>query len=101
MDDAISYSLIGIIILIVVIIVTLRTGDDNKEIKTKKQKKAEIIAQYKLELQKALKPLKDNQDDRVAKKTEMLKKFSNELSRNIFFDKDEIRNIILELTNND
>ena len=101
MDDVIIYSMIGIIILIVVIIVTFRAANNDIELKTKKQKKAEIIAQYKLELQKALNPLKDKQADRVAEKTAMLKKFSDELSRNIFFDKDEIREVLLELTNHD
>ena len=101
MDTPIIYSLIGIATLVVVIAVTLRSGNSDKEIKTKKQKKAEIIAQYKSELQNALNPLKEKQAERLAKKTAMLKKFSDELSRNIFFDKDEIREVILELTNSE
>jgi hypothetical protein len=97
MDDAIVYSLIAIAMLIFVIIIILR-GSNPKEVKTKNQKKAEILDAYKLELQKALSSLKNDREARVSKKSSMLKKFSDELSRNIFFDKSEIRDIILELS---
>lgn len=100
MENAIIYSLLGIVILVVVIIATL-FGGAQRVVKTKGQKKGEIVAAYKLELQKALSPLKDKQAQRVAKKSAMLKKFSDELSRNIFFDKDEIREVLLELTKSD
>lgn len=96
MNNEIIYAFIGIVTLVFVIIVAVR-GNNSKVIKTKEQKKAEIIAQYRLDLQKALSPLKNNQEATVAKKTSMLKKFSDELARNIFFDKNEIRSIILEL----
>ncbi len=97
MDDMIIYSLIGIVTLVIVIIITLR-GGNSKEIKTKNQKRAEILDGYKLELQKVLGPLEDDKEARVSKKSSMLKKFSDELSRNIFFDKNEIRDIMLELS---
>ena len=93
----IIYSLIGIVALILVIIITLR-GGNVKEVKTKNQKRAEILDGYKLELQKALSPLKNDKEAKVSKKSSMLKKFSDELSRNIFFDKNEIRGIMLELS---
>lgn len=100
MENAILYSLAGIVVLIVVIIAAL-FGGAPRVVKTKWQKKDEIIAEYKLELQKALATLENNQAEKIAKKTAMLKKINDELSRNIFFDKDEIREIILELTNSD
>ncbi|QOY53782.1 hypothetical protein HUE87_07690 [Candidatus Sulfurimonas marisnigri] len=96
MDDEIIYSIVGIITLIFVIMGALR-GKSSQEPKTKEQKRAEIVAAYKLELQESLDPLSSNKDAKIAKKTSLLKKFSDELSRNIFFDKNEIRDIILEL----
>ena len=97
MDNEIIYSIIGIITLILVIIATLK-GDKNQSIKTKEQKRAEILTEYRDILQKAIDPLKNDKKAILAKKTSLLKKFSDELSRNIFFDKDEIRSIILELS---
>ena len=96
MDNIIVFSFLGILALIFVIIATLR-GSNTKVLKTKEQKRVEIIATYKLELQKALEPLENNKDARIAKKSSLLKKFSDELSRNIFFDKNEIQEIILDL----
>ena len=96
MDNIIVFSFLGILALIFVILATLR-GSNTKVVKTKEQKRVEIIATYKLELQKALEPLENNKDARIAKKSSLLKKFSDELSRNIFFDKNEIQEIILDL----
>lgn len=96
MDNIIVFSFLGILALIFVIIATLR-GSNTKVVKTKEQKRVEIIATYKLELQKALEPLENNKDARIAKKSSLLKKFSDELSRNIFFDKNEIQEIVLDL----
>jgi hypothetical protein len=97
MDSEIIYSLIGISILILVIIFTLgRTP--KKQVKTKEEKRNEIINEYKNKLKKDLAPLLDNKEATLAKKNELLKKFSNELALNIFFDKSEIKDIILELS---
>ena len=97
MDNEIIYSITGIITLIFVIIATLK-GDSNQDVKTKEQKKAEILTEYRDELQKAIDPLKNDKKAILAKKTSLLKKFSDELSRNIFFDNSEIRSIISELS---
>ena len=96
MDNVIIYSLIGILLLVGVIVFTFKSSKP-KDVKTKTKKKAEIIDSYKTQLQKALAPLKDDKAARVNKKNEMLKRFSTELSRNIFFDNSEIRGIIAEL----
>lgn len=102
MDNAIIYSLLGIVILIGIIIFTFNTSSNNKpkNIKTKSQKRAEILDTCKTQLQKALVPLKDDKEAILKKKSEMLKKISNELSRNIFFDNNEIKEIIAELAKN-
>ena len=97
MDNEIIYSIIGIITLIFVIIAAIK-GDNNQDVKTKEQKKAEILTEYRDELQKAIEPLKNDKKAILAKKTSLLKKFSDELSRNIFFDNSEIRTIISELS---
>lgn len=65
--------------------------------KSKEAKRAEIIASYKKELTDVVASCKDDRKTAILKKTELLKKFSLELSTNIFFDKKEIREIIQEL----
>ncbi|WP_373034608.1 hypothetical protein [Sulfurimonas sp.] len=97
MESEIVYSVIGIVIFIVIIVMTLRS-DVVEIVQSKEEKRADIINGYKKELLEALEPLRDDTEARVAKKSEMLKKFSNELSLNIFFDKDELREIVLELS---
>lgn len=96
MDSAILYPSIGIVILIIVIAVTLKSASNNK-VKTKEQKQAEILKDYKEEMHSTLSKIDDNEEQK-AKKTELLKRFSNELSRNIYFDKDEVREVIVRLS---
>jgi hypothetical protein len=67
-------------------------------VKSKEEKKAEIIREYTQQLKDALNPLKNNIEARKVKKNELLNKFSSELSLNIFFDKNELKEIILELS---
>ena len=102
MDMEILYSLIGIIGFIVVIFFTLRAKpteeDKAASVKTKVQKKAEIILEYKAKLKTALKDIKNDKELRIAQKTILIKEYNDELSRNIFFDSDEVREIILELS---
>jgi len=75
---------------------TLRS-DTPKEIQTKEEKQYEIIGEYKKQLREALKPLNDEQD-KTAKKRELLMKFNKELSLNIFFDEMDIKETISELS---
>jgi len=96
MDSEILYVLVGIIIFSVIAIYIFK-NDDLVNANTKDTKRAEIINSYKKELYEALKPLENDKNARVAKKSELLKKFSDELSMNIFFDNIEIREIILDL----
>nr|WP_321268300.1 hypothetical protein [uncultured Sulfurimonas sp.] len=97
MDSEIVYSGVGIVIFIIIIIMTMRSNVV-EIVQSKEEKRADILNGYKQELQDALELLGDDADARVAKKSELLKKFSHELSLNIFFDKDELREIILELS---
>lgn len=70
----------------------------NVSVQSKEEKRDEIINSYKRELREAIEPIKDDKEQRMAKKSELLKRFSVELSRNIFFNQDEIRGIIVELS---
>ena len=96
MDNMILYPLIGIGILILVIVITLQI-DVGKKVQTKEEKRAEILQNYKQKLHSTLSEIDDN-DEKSAQKTKLLKQFSDELSRNIFFDADEIRDVITRLT---
>jgi len=68
------------------------------DVKTKAQKREEILIDYKNELQSVLTSFENDKQARMAKKSSLLKKYSDELSRNIFFDQSEIKEIILELS---
>ena len=98
MDSEILYSLFGIVGFILVIYFTLKSTSDKIDTKTKAKKKEEIIQEYKLRLEKALEAIGDDKDLRTAKKTQLLQEFSGEFSRNIFFDEEEVREIIRELS---
>ena len=97
MDSEIVYSFVGIVIFILIIIFTLRSGSIS-EVQTKEEKRYQIIGEYKKQLRTALEPLQNDKKAMMAKKSELLKKFSNELAMNIFFDNDEIREIIQNLS---
>ncbi|EDZ62309.1 hypothetical protein SMGD1_0431 [Sulfurimonas gotlandica GD1] len=97
MDSEIIYSAVGIVIFIIIVIMTMRSNVV-EIVQSKEEKRADIVNGYKKELQDALEPLKNDTDSRLAKKSEMLQRFNGELSLNIFFDKDELREIILELS---
>jgi len=66
--------------------------------KSKEQKQAEIFEEYKRKLDKDLSNIKDV-TLLVKKKTDLLKTFSSELNRNLFFDEDEVRELIQKLAN--
>ena len=97
MDSLVVFSLVGIVVLVFMIIATIYLSSD-KQVQTKEQKRQQIISEYKRQLKVALEPLKADKQARLDKKSELLKKFSSELSMNIFFDKSEIRELIQELS---
>ncbi len=63
-----------------------------KEVKSKEQKRKEILHSYETMLKKTLKDLP--QDKYEKEKIALLSKISKELQVNIFFNNDEIKNII-------
>ncbi|MDB2562959.1 hypothetical protein N9X61_05070 [Sulfurimonas sp.] len=98
MDSEILYSLFGIVGFSVVIYVTLQSTSKKVGTKTKAKKKEEIIQEYKTKLKNALEPVGNDSEARIARKTQLLQEYNGELSRNIFFDENEVREIIRELS---
>ena len=95
--DSVTISILIVVgFLLLVILFTLKKSTPQVP-KTKEEKCQEIIASYKKRLEEELRPLKDDYDVMLAKKSALLRDFSVELSHNIFFDKDEMRDVIKEL----
>jgi hypothetical protein len=67
-------------------------------IKPQAVKKDELIESYKQQLLEILDKYEDNKDLQFEEKLKFLKKVNHELSMNIFFEKEEARNLIQELS---
>ena len=96
MDSELTYTLVGIVIFLTVSFKIMKSNPSSV-INTKDEKRDDILRGYKKQLNEALEPLKGDRDAQMKKKSLLLKKFSDELSTNIFFDQIEIREIILNL----
>ena len=69
------------------------------QIKPKVIKKEELIENYRLELFEILEKYEGNNELQLGEKLKFLKKVNYELSMNIFFEKEEAKNLIQELSN--
>jgi len=96
MDAELIYTLVGVVIFTLFAYFILKSDTAGK-VQTKEEKRYEIISGYQAVLRKELAPLKDNREELLVKKAMLLKEFSDELSRNIFFDALEIQEIIQDL----
>lgn len=67
--------------------------------KSTKKKQIEILEGYKQKMDTELIGYSKDRTLFLEKKTALLKVFAEELSRNLFFDKDEARELIRELAN--
>ena len=67
-------------------------------VKPKAVKKDELIMAYKLELFEILEKYEDNKELQLQERLKFLKKVNHELSMNIFFEKEEARSLIQELS---
>ena len=67
-------------------------------VKPKAVKKEELVENYRLELLKILEKYEDNKELQLQEKLKFLKKVNYELSMNIFFEKEEARDLIQELS---
>jgi len=66
-----------------------------RKVKTKTQKQEEIFQKYRQEMSDELSGLSGEEFKK--RKLELLKKFADELNRNIFFDKIETKKVIQKL----
>lgn len=71
----------------------------NTNIKSETVKKEEIIQEYFSLMQEVLEKNKDNKQLQVQEKIKLLKNINNELAMNIFFDKEEAKKILKDLSN--
>jgi len=94
------YIYIGSFIVITALMLYVMRPKITTIVQTKREKREEIIDGYKKQLREVLEVIQDN-DEKTAKKVALLKKFSDELASNIFFDGNEIHEIILELSKED
>ncbi|MDD2356398.1 MAG: hypothetical protein PHX13_00635 [Thiovulaceae bacterium] len=94
------YIYIGSFIVITALILYVMRPRITTIVQTKREKREEIVDGYKKQLREALEVIHDN-DEKTVKKVALLKKFSDELASNIFFDSSEIHEIILELSKED
>ena len=62
-------------------------------------KKDELIQNYRVELLEILEKYEDNKDLQFQERIKFLKRVNSELSMNNFFEKEEARNLIQELSN--
>lgn len=85
-------------ITLTIILIVLFIYFTNKNILKKTQTKLDIVNRYKVALMKILEEAKDDKELQKNNKIEFLKVINSELSRNIFFEKHEIRVIIEELS---
>ncbi len=84
--------------LLTIILVVLFIYLTNKNILKKTQSKLDIINRYKIALLKILNESKDDKELQRSNKIEFLKRVNDELSRNIFFEKHEIKVVLEELS---
>jgi len=96
MDSETLYALGGIIVFSFIAIITFRSKMP-EIIRSKTQKRDEIVSEYKNRLDEALKSCGNDKEARIAEKKSQLIIFSDELSRNIFFDESDVKVIIFEL----
>ncbi len=99
MDTELIYNMIAVVIFGVVSFFIVRSSN-TRDVNSKSKNKDDIVDAYKKELYDTLSALDNDKKARVIKKKELLLKISDELSRNIFFEQVEIREIILDLADN-
>ena len=82
-----------------IVYIYFRKKNTNSFFKPKALKKEELIENYKLELLDILEKCENNKELELQERLKFLKRVNYELSMNIFFEKEEARNLIQELSN--
>lgn len=84
-------------ILVALFIVWLWIQNSGSTIRSKEDKQAQIRDSYIKFLDEKLAPHKGDRARLMEEKTKILKRYSKELHRNLFFDEDETRALLQEL----
>ena len=82
-----------------IVYIYFRKKNTNSFFKPKALKKEELIENYKLELLDILEKCENNKELELQERLKFLKRVNYELSMNIFFEKEEARELIQELSN--
>ena len=82
-----------------IVYIYFRKKNTNSFFKSKALKKEELIENYKLELLDILEKCENNKELELQERLKFLKRVNYELSMNIFFEKEESRSLIQELSN--
>ena len=98
MDSEVLYSIFGIMGFSIIVYLTLKAGKKKKPGRSKEEIRLETINKYKTSLEKSLIGFEKNDESRKAKKIMILREYSEELQFNIFFDAEDIKSIINELS---
>lgn len=89
---------IFIVFILTALLIILFIYFNSKKIIKKTQTKLNIINTYKTSLLEILDKYKDDKDLQKKAKIEFLKKVNQELAMNIFFEKDELKIVLEELS---
>jgi len=89
--------LLLVLVLIIGAIVIFSLTKSKTEIRPSYEKKSELIKSYEDDLQEIIEKYQDDKELLNRKKIEFLKSSSKELHNNIFFDEDEVKQIIKKL----
>ena len=82
-----------------IVYIYFRKKNTNSFFKPKALKKEELIENYKLELLDILEKCENKKELELQERLKFLKRVNYELSMNIFFEKEESRSLIQELSN--
>ena len=82
-----------------IVYIYYKKKNTNSFFKPKALKKEELIENYKLELLDILEKCENNKELELQERLKFLKRVNYELSMNIFFEKEESRSLIQELSN--
>ncbi len=97
--DILNIILIVSICIVLYFLIKFIFNQPAREVKSAAMKKSEIISGYEKRMRELLSSSVGEDHALIEKKKELLKQISVELSTNIFFDKEEVKNIIQKLVN--
>ena len=87
-----------LIFLIFFAVFLIFSSKKNKNIKAPAVKKEELIQAYKDQMRELLNKYENDKKIQTAEKIKLLKQINQELSMNLFFEKEEAREILKELS---